>query len=220
VTRSLSLEFTSTDPLGLNPPGWGDTELGGTYRETITGLHRSAIRASGNFRLVRVMSAAALKRMIPNSPTYLSAMKLTQTYTRFLKWLGLVFVAWAASPVAQAQLMPTWTVNYGAAAPPATAHGSFFNRPDLNGLVFVQDTPTINFDWGLSSPDAGIPVNQFSIRWTGRIAPKVSETYTFFATSDDGCRIWVDDQLILDRWFDGATEWQSSGIHLTAGLCL
>jgi len=60
VTRSLSLDFTATDPLGLNPPNWGDTEVGGTYRETITGLHRTAIRMSGNFRLVRVLPAAAL----------------------------------------------------------------------------------------------------------------------------------------------------------------
>jgi hypothetical protein len=60
VTRSLSLGFTTTDPLGLNPPSWGDTELGGTYRETISGLHRSAIQVSGNFRLVRVLTAPAL----------------------------------------------------------------------------------------------------------------------------------------------------------------
>jgi hypothetical protein len=62
VTRSLSLEFTATDPVGLNPPGWGETELGGTYRETITGIHRSAIQVSGNFRLVRVSPAAALNQ--------------------------------------------------------------------------------------------------------------------------------------------------------------
>jgi hypothetical protein len=60
VNRALSLEFTTTDPSGLNPPGWGDTELGGTYRETITGLHRSTIQMSGNFRLVRILPAAAL----------------------------------------------------------------------------------------------------------------------------------------------------------------
>jgi hypothetical protein len=62
VTRSLSLEFTATDPAGLNPPGWGETELGGTYRETITGVHRSAIQVSGNFRLVRVSPAAAVNQ--------------------------------------------------------------------------------------------------------------------------------------------------------------
>jgi hypothetical protein len=59
VTRSLSLEFTATDPLGLNP-GWGDTEMGGIYRETISGLHRSVIQVSGTFRLVRVLPVAAL----------------------------------------------------------------------------------------------------------------------------------------------------------------
>jgi hypothetical protein len=60
VTRNVALEFTSTDPLGLNPPGWSDSELGGNYRETISGLHRSAINISGTFRLVRVAPVTAL----------------------------------------------------------------------------------------------------------------------------------------------------------------
>lgn len=62
VTRNISLEFTATDPLGLNPPGWGETEVGGIYRETVSGLHRSAIQTSGNFRLVRVLRAPALNQ--------------------------------------------------------------------------------------------------------------------------------------------------------------
>ena len=53
VTRQLSLEFTGEDPLNLNPPGWGTQEMGGTYRETITGLHRTALQIGGTFRLVR-----------------------------------------------------------------------------------------------------------------------------------------------------------------------
>lgn len=62
VSRLLLLEFTAADPSDLNPPGWGDTELGGTYRETITGIHRSAIQVSGNFHLVRVSPAAVLNQ--------------------------------------------------------------------------------------------------------------------------------------------------------------
>jgi len=62
VARALTLQFTATDPTGLNPPNWGSTELGGIYRETITGLHRSAINVSGNFRLVRVLTAPALNQ--------------------------------------------------------------------------------------------------------------------------------------------------------------
>ena len=55
VIRQISLDFTGTDPLGLNPPGWGESEIGGIYRETFTGLHRSAIQISGTFRLVKVV---------------------------------------------------------------------------------------------------------------------------------------------------------------------
>lgn len=62
VNRSLALEFSATDPLGLNPPGWGSTEVGGTYRETITGLHRAPIRVGGTFRLVRVLPTAVLNQ--------------------------------------------------------------------------------------------------------------------------------------------------------------
>jgi hypothetical protein len=62
VTRAISLEFTATDPMGLNPPSWGDSELGGVYRETFTGLHRHPIQVSGTFRLVRTSRAAALNQ--------------------------------------------------------------------------------------------------------------------------------------------------------------
>lgn len=62
VSRAVSLEFSSTDPLGLNPPGWGQTELGGVYRESISGLHRSSLQVSGTFRLVRLATAAALNQ--------------------------------------------------------------------------------------------------------------------------------------------------------------
>jgi hypothetical protein len=62
VTRSLSLQFTATDPLGLNPPGFGDAELGGNYREAISGLHRDVIQVTGTFRLVRVSRAAEVNQ--------------------------------------------------------------------------------------------------------------------------------------------------------------
>jgi hypothetical protein len=60
INRSVTLDFAGTDPLGLNPPGWGDTELGGVYRETITGLHRNSLRVAGTFRLVRVTRVGTL----------------------------------------------------------------------------------------------------------------------------------------------------------------
>jgi hypothetical protein len=62
VSRSVSFEFTGTDPSGLNPPGWGTSELGGIYRESIAGLHRDVIRVRGTFRMVRISDAGVLNQ--------------------------------------------------------------------------------------------------------------------------------------------------------------
>ena len=60
LVRELSLTFQANDPEGLNLPGWGDTMVGGTYKETLTGIHRQDIYASGTFRLQHVSSVATL----------------------------------------------------------------------------------------------------------------------------------------------------------------
>ena len=145
-------------------------------------------------------------------------MNVTHTRFRFSKWCGLAFIAMATTQIAQAQLTPTWTVNYGATMPAGTARGDYFITPIFNGLIFVRNDATIDFNWGFGSPAPGLPSDGFSVRWTGKIAPKASETYTFYAASDDGCRIWLDGQLILDRWFDQSPiETPSTPVHLTAG---
>ena len=54
VQRALSLKFTPVDPEGLATSRWGDSQVGGEYRETITGLHKVPIVVRGVFRLNRV----------------------------------------------------------------------------------------------------------------------------------------------------------------------
>jgi hypothetical protein len=51
IRRELTLDFAATDPDGLNFPGWGDRQIGGYYKETIYGLHKSALVLQGTFRL-------------------------------------------------------------------------------------------------------------------------------------------------------------------------
>ncbi|MFD0658852.1 PA14 domain-containing protein [Thermocatellispora tengchongensis] len=41
-----------------------------------------------------------------------------------------------------------------------------------------------------------------SVRWTGRIEPKLTQTYTFSMVGDNGYRLWVNNQLIIDHWVD------------------
>lgn len=76
---------------------------------------------------------------------------------------------------------------------------------------------TINFNWGGGSPAANINSDYFSVRWTGQIQPLYTGVYTFYSTSDDGIRLYVNGQKIIDAWVvESATE-HSGTISLTGG---
>src|SRR6185436_19422079 len=85
---------------------------------------------------------------------------------------------------------------------PAGLTATFFDNRDFTGPSITRIDPTINFNWANASPDAAIAADTFSARWTGRIQPRYTETYTFTTTSDDGVRLWVNGQLLIDQWND------------------
>ena len=95
--------------------------------------------------------------------------------------------------------------------------GNYFNGMNFESIAFNRKDATLDIDWGTGSPDASVTVDHFSARWTGQIQPKYSGVYTFYVTSDDGRRLWINNQLVVDKWFDdGGTEY-SGTIALTAG---
>ena len=104
--------------------------------------------------------------------------------------------------------------------PPGTGtglKGQYYNNIDFTVLRKTRTDATVNFNWGTGGPAAGIGADTFSVRWTGEVQAQFTETYTFYTVTDDGARLWVNGQLIIDRWFDqGPTEW-SGTIALTAG---
>lgn len=65
--------------------------------------------------------------------------------------------------------------------------------------ALTRNDPAIDFDWGTGSPDPAVPADQFSARWTRTLGFEAG-TYRFFASADDGVRIWVDNQLVVDAW--------------------
>lgn len=59
---------------------------------------------------------------------------------------------------------------------------------------------TINFNWVRNSPDPQIRVDHFTAEWNGFISPVYNEEYAFTAQADDGVRVWINGQLIIDQW--------------------
>jgi hypothetical protein len=64
---------------------------------------------------------------------------------------------------------------------------------------------------------SGIGADTFSVRWSGSVVPRYSQTYTFSTTSDDGVRLWVDGVLLVDEWTRHSRQVDSGTIALTAG---
>ncbi len=64
---------------------------------------------------------------------------------------------------------------------------------------------------------ANVNADTFSVRWTGKIKPQFTETYTFTTTADDGVRLYVDGRLIIDNWVDQVATSRTGSIALEAG---
>ncbi len=80
--------------------------------------------------------------------------------------------------------------------------GEYFNNKNLTGgPAVVRDDAAINFNWGNGSPASGINADGFSVRWT-RIVNFAPGTYRFDVFSDDGIRVWANNQIIIDQWRD------------------
>jgi PA14 domain-containing protein len=62
-----------------------------------------------------------------------------------------------------------------------------------------------------------MPADYWSARWTGKIQPRYSETYTFSTYSDDGIRLWVNGKLLIDNWTNHGPTWNSNSITLVGG---
>ncbi len=77
--------------------------------------------------------------------------------------------------------------------------GAYFVGAPTGLPVLVRDDPVIVFDWGYEAPAPGLPADAFSARWTRQVNLDQG-TYRVHALADDGVRVWVDDQLIIDAW--------------------
>ena len=77
---------------------------------------------------------------------------------------------------------------------------SYWNNQALIGEpVVTGEDDEINYSWGESAPTSGVDADDFSARWTRRVDFEEG-TYRFLATSDDGVRVFLDGNLIINEW--------------------
>ncbi len=121
---------------------------------------------------------------------------------------------------AQGFIRPVVMTNTGVPAQPIQYTGlsaSYFNGMNFETPVKNRIDSKLQFHWGLGSPAAGVDPERFSARWQGKIVPRYSENYTFHLNSDNGRRLWVNNQLIIDRWVDDWDVEYAGQIRLNAG---
>src|SRR5262245_20634468 len=99
----------------------------------------------------------------------------------------------------------TLTGSEGATVPSSVTPGGFkaeyFNNKELQGQpVLVRTDEQINFDWSRGRPAPEVNEDGFSVRWTGKFVPKESGAYQLGAMADDGVRVYLDGQILVDAW--------------------
>lgn len=89
---------------------------------------------------------------------------------------------------------------------------TLLGTPDYTGVDAVVD-----FDWGSEAPAPELPKDTFSVRWTGQVEPRYSEPYTFCTRGDDGIRLWINGQRLINNWTDHAVTEDCGTLDLAAG---
>lgn len=100
---------------------------------------------------------------------------------------------------------------------------NFYANTTLTGSPVRTQTDSAitngnNGDWGAGTFDPAVFQDNFTARWTGQVQPQYSETYYFVARVDDGVKLWVNNQLIVNRWPGGGVTDSQGAITLQAGV--
>ncbi|HEV3410285.1 MAG TPA: PA14 domain-containing protein, partial [Chthoniobacterales bacterium] len=92
---------------------------------------------------------------------------------------------------------------------------ALFNAADLR---LTRNDATVDFTWNNTSPGPGVNATYYVVRWLGQVQPQYSETYYFLTRTNDGVKLWVNGQLLIDKWSNQAGIDNIAAIDLKAGV--
>lgn len=170
------------------------------------GTYRFYLRADDGVRLW-VDGALLIDRWKEQSPTtYAANIYLAEgSHSLQLEYNELAGGATAILSWNRVDTYPDWKAEY-------------YNNPTLQGPpILVRNEGGINYNWGTGAPAPGLPGDNFSARWS-RTSYFDGGDYLFRIISDDGHRVYFDNDLVLDSWGDGRTPVREVRRSVPAGL--
>ncbi|MBI5567048.1 MAG: LysM peptidoglycan-binding domain-containing protein [Chloroflexi bacterium] len=169
-----------------------------------TGTYRFDLKWSGGVRLY-VDGVPVVDAWAPGASTQAPEVALGAGYhTLVLEFhkttgQGYIYLSWlTVTPAPGTQPTPI------SPQPPVGSAwtGYYYGNQFLDFLKFSRIDPSIDFNWGEASPGPGVPKDLWSARWISTQYFASSGTYEFYAQVDDGVRIYVDNNLVVNDWFD------------------
>ncbi len=126
--------------------------------------------------------------------------------TRAALWAGglAAFVVVALRPW-QAEEVGSW-------------RGAYYPTEELVGRPDLQRVVDVDFDWGKEGPTDSIPADRFSARWDTCLALDEEGEVALQVISDDGSRILIDGEVVVDNWTKHKPTARGKRISLDAGV--
>jgi beta-glucosidase len=94
----------------------------------------------------------------------------------------------------------------------------YFNDPGLSGEPALERTdPRIDFNWAIAKPDEKLAAKDFSVRWTGKLRLPSAFSGKIGLAGQDAMRLWLDGELVVDRWDEARRGPASIACELQAG---
>ena len=195
ASKTATLQGKITDRTGRGIPGV-TVSLSGSQTKTTTSLVSGAYSFSG-------LTEGGTYTVLPTQNNY-SFTARTRTFSHLVGTQNSNFTATALTPGSGTGLLAEYFKDQ---YDEAHAFLPFYYR-----LSRIE--PTINqANWAVT-PDLQI---LFAARWTGLIEPKYTEKYTFSLDADDGVRLWINGNLLIDHWVRDQSRIDTASINLVAG---
>jgi hypothetical protein len=99
----------------------------------------------------------------------------------------------------------------------STTYYTYDGAGRFGNELYSTTSPNIDYNWGSAAPNSFVPRDRFGVKWYGTITAPATGSYVFSTESDDGIRVQINNQTIIDAWNDHPPRRDNGAIILEAG---